>query len=365
MNRATLLSLCCLLAIGAVSDVSAKLKPITTPPAAKENDMPMSGNRKAESTTPSKKNGGYIAVEGFYWKASEDGLEYATRIDSFSNQGQISTETQKYPEFSWDPGFRVEAGYLAGTHDEWVVSALWTRFNTDAKGKTSGDGVTSILIPAWAPVFFDVGQGPNSIFWVNGKTKQNLHYNTVDVTLGRDCFITTRFKTHPFLGVRYASINQHNRSTFLGTPQDTLTIKGKNDYFGVGLRAGNNLLWSFTDHWGILGGCSGALVYGEFDIKQSGAESRTPITFMLSNKFNAARINLEGALGLQWQNSVSFWSEKKYHVCVAAFYEVNEWFSVNELSAYVANTSANSVSYISRKGNLFLQGFNLRVDFEF
>lgn len=292
-------------------------------------------------------SGWNIAADFIYWRADEDGLEYG------KSGGKLHR-----PDTAWSPGFKFGVGYTFGNQDFWDVFLRWTFFQTHQHGHEHGS-----LHPWWSPTLL----GPKA---KHASSKWRLHYNTLDLELGRDYFISKSIALRPHLGLRGALIWQHYDAKYKGVFAEgtfLTNIKAKNNFGGVGVRAGAQLFWHFTEDWSVIGSLAGALLYGHFNIDQDlkgvvgGGHSHKDINQELSR----VAPNLEASLGFQWE---TFFSEDRYRVAVSLAYEFTEWFSQNQMSRQelIDGNGQVGVTHFDRNnGDLGLQGATLEVRFDF
>ncbi|MBS0650421.1 MAG: hypothetical protein JSR93_04600, partial [Verrucomicrobia bacterium] len=310
----------------------------------------------------------FFRGEFLYWNAELEGLDYVIRSKSISGAASpapfdIAPTMKKgkalYPDFSWDPGFRIGIGYHI-PHDQWDICLNWTRFQTDASDSSyppSGGSIDG----TWLLTSFGSSATFASAHW-------KLDYDVLDLELGRFYYLTRALSARPFIGLRGVWIDQHYRTTYNGIsvsrgfflpPAITnIRLKMKNDYEAFGLRAGSNLDWAFNRHWSLIGEASVSLVYGFFDVSQKSSISNPIAPFEIDSKeeFHTTKANFEVAIGLQWN---TYFAKDRYHLVIAGTYEFIEWFSQNQLTRF-----SGSYRFPSH-GNLMLQGGTFSARFEF
>ncbi|MGE0670783.1 MAG: Lpg1974 family pore-forming outer membrane protein [Parachlamydiales bacterium] len=303
---------------------------------------------------------------GLYWKAEQEGMEYAVKSpDPFASgvmhKGKLLTH-----DFDWNGGFRVGIG-LHLPYDSWELKALWTRYcnSSTVHHHTSN--------PDFSPTFFSL---PNvAWFATHAKSHYSIEYNTVDATLQRDYFVSRSLTLRPIFGVRGAWIDQHFSQHFHGGPggiglfgpaTGTQKVHVKNDFWGAGIFGGINLNFCFNRQWSIYGDLAGSLLWGHFDVKVknritgvniSGAHPSGNVKSETSN----LKANVQTGLGLQWQTT---FSKSRYRLLFSAGYEILFWFSQNNAPRFVFPGTLNN-GYYESNGSLTLQGGTFRGLFEF
>jgi hypothetical protein len=304
-------------------------------------------------SAPYLKHGGWsVAGDFIYWRADEDGLEYA-------KEGH----TIHRPRNSWDAGFKAGIGYTFGEQDFWDLFLRWTYFQTHQTGEAKG----KTLLPWWSPTLLGPSATKASADWT-------LHYNTLDLELGRDYFLCKTIALRPHLGLRGALIKQHYDAKYDGVfligavPTAFPTeFKAENKFAGAGVRVGAQLAWHFTREWAVTGSLAGALLYGHFDVKQEldDVVGAVPSDAHLNQELSRVAPNLEAGLGIQWE---TFFHCDRYRVAVSLGYEFTEWFSQNQMSRteLIDGNGQTGVTHFDKaNGDLGLQGATLEVRFDF
>lgn len=331
-----------------------------------------------EITPPVGRSGEmFVTADFLYWSARQDGLEFAsTGITSASENSSApisAKDGKKYqPEREWDPGFRVGLGRTLG-HDGWDLYANYTWFYNDADGSNKNSKalpgvVENSFIETWAlpaaitPYLVGAFRGGLS----SVQATWNLHFNVVDLELGRNFFISNSLKLRPNFGLKAAWLDQKYKlianAAFQSGQSGTKVIHlhQKQDFWGIGTRAGLNSAWQFTKSWSIVGDIAITALYGQFDnhrkdtmIKDAGASPDVTYTpTNISEEFYTLQPVVELALGLRWETRVS---NDRYHIGFQAGWEEQVWFDHNR---YITLGDDHS-------GNLAMQGLTLKGCFGF
>lgn len=327
-------------------------------------------------SNPSLHRGGVLLRGDFlYWRADQEGLEYAVKSTLNSTIPRIKSHILK-PEVEWSPGFRAGIGYTFATQDFWDVMALWTHFQTHHSDhesvnlKTTDLQNSPLIVPWWGATILGSSANSASVHW-------NLNYNTYDLDLGRNYFVAKTFSVHPFLGLRGATINQHYHAKYNAFSTQTLlftrtSFHAETDFWGIGAHVGTALQWRCNRFFSFIGNLGGSLLYADFKIHERyraliGANP-TQITKMpLREHITTGAFNVEAMLGFEWEK---FFYENKYRLSIAAGYEWSEWFSQNRLTKVDVSTELNPPAgtpdqFHKTSGNLSLQGANLQVRWDF
>ncbi|NNM43986.1 MAG: hypothetical protein HKM07_06550 [Chlamydiae bacterium] len=320
-------------------------------------------------------------------------------------------------DFKWEPGFKFGLGLVWGERDQYDLMLNWTwiRPKATANSRTYdqlpavnlatsltpaniastlqalvGGILEGAAIPGYASLF---SGGPAR----HASSKWRLHYNTVDLEFGRNFFLGKNLTLRPHIGLRGAWLNQRLDNTYLpklgtvalGTPVSlgafnvnslaitNATMNGEDEYHAVGLRAGADVYWNFTNHFAAYGKVSGSILYGYEEIEQnftintsvnvSGIPGSTSVNvnFPVDNNYRATshttKTTLQGILGLMWHTG---FEDSGCHFYVSAGYEVNEWFHLNNFRTINENAFVFETKTI-RKGNLGLHGLTVDVRLDF
>jgi len=284
-------------------------------------------------SAPYLHTGGFAAEADFiYWRVDEEGLDYVLTSNG-------SSSTFHRPEISWDPGFKFGAGYTWGDQDFWDLFLRWTHLNTHQQGEKKA---SSALIPVWSPTV--LGQAlKSSVDW-------KVRYNTLDLELGRNYFVSKTLALRPYIGMRAAAILQHYEAKYFLSAH----MKAQNNFRGIGARAGTLLRWHFTQDWSVIGAVAGSLLYGSFDLHQKVDD------FGFKDEFSKVATNLEASLGFEWEY---FFCDDDYRVAISVAYEFSEWFSQNRMKQFNLIEGVTTVG--SQNGDLGLQGGTFQVRFDF
>lgn len=310
--------------------------------------------------------GVFLTADALFWKASQDGLEYAVDIPVASSLPPAQQNGKlKDLNFKWGWGFRAGIGYNL-PYDGWDLYLNWTRFHKTASSHVQS-APEGTLEPLWLPATYTSG---NNLFADTASARWRLHYDTLDLELGRSYFVSHALALRPFIGMRGAFIHQNVRYHF--TPQNfsffnPFTTKGRNNFNAFGLRAGVGLNWFFNSQWSLFGNASATLAQGVFDValKMSAKRDNPALDagnlLREKNSFHRVKTNLEAAIGLTWE---SYFSCSRYHLALSLAYEVVQWINQNQLrEAFFPQNFLGS--FIPHNGDLGLHGGTFAARFDF
>lgn len=155
-----------------------------------------------------------IEVAALYWKADQDGMEYAVenqvQIPSQNSSiGQVNNLVDaeyKTPKFEYNWGFRLGLGYCT-TCDGWDIGVSWTRFKGKGNSCDEAEGEENIsLLPLWSA--FNSLNG--RILYANEiNTHFNLQIDSVQIELGRDFWVSRYLSFRPHVGISIAKLDQN------------------------------------------------------------------------------------------------------------------------------------------------------------
>ena len=215
----------------------------------------------------------FITGEFLWWKGMQEGLRYATSgvliQPGTSLNGSGKSHSVHYP---WKPGFRVGVGFYPN-HDGWDIYARYTWFHshsTDQAREASGNMLPlTVTIPGFTYV------SVNGV--TSARSQWDLHYNVIDLELGRNFFVSRYLKTRLFFGLRgtwtYQDWNTRftsNQITFgSGNPlPGTITTNQDQDSWGIGMRMGLNGTWTFYKGFSIVSDASFSGIWVDYDVKR-------------------------------------------------------------------------------------------------
>lgn len=339
-----------------------------------------------------------IEASALYWKANQDGMEYAIQSDmSFQTSGQVTDLNGLYnfdyktPKFQYAPGFKLGVSYYSPC-DGWDIGIRWISFNGKASSEDQaveealiGDPIDHVLIALWVnfknPRQLQVGL-PFFVNKINTKWKSNL--DVIDLVLGREFWASKLFTLHPYVGIRGLQIKQkfcleHKGGILSDLIFNPIQLNNEitldNDFKGIGLVSGFDCNWHFGCGWSLYNELGASIVYGEFDIKhdEQNREAVSPFskTKILETKncFRASRGILDFALGLEYSALVC---DCKYGIMTKLGWEQHLFFDQNQMWRVVRKENPpsqlipNSATVFSqRRGTLSTQGLTLTFKFLF
>lgn len=331
-----------------VSTLEAKMSTISTQTA-----LGSRGARMASAAPQIDSYGFYVTADFLYWNLIEGGTEYA--LTDKTTPGNIPFKGKsKEINFDWDPGFRVGVGYQLEEHDGWDGYLNFTWFQTEESSHAHAPSEGS-LIPLWGFPFTNDA--------TRAKVSWEFDFYTLDFELGRRYFVSKYLSVRPEFGIKSAWIYQHVKASFTdiaASGTDILKVRRKNDFWGIGPRAGVDATWFFNNHFSFYGMGSAALLWGDFDVHEKEKEAianRELINF--NADFHSIVPTAQLLLGFQWESN---FNEARNHFKILLAYEFQYWWRQNQMLDFESAGSFNPDRFSE---DVSLQGLTLNVRFDF
>lgn len=196
-----------------------------------------------------------IYADFIYWQsraANLDFVESNVLMDSapVTSQGQVY-----YPSFSYMPGFKVGLAFDVG-HDNWDINVDYTWLNGDG-GKNSASGTyDEPYLAATRETIFEPGVNDEL---VQADGNFGYHYNLINLSLGRNYYISEYLTLRPYFGIsgawdKTSSLVHYTYYANDAGEEGTYVSQNYNqNYWGVGFNTGLNTAWCFDENWSIYG----------------------------------------------------------------------------------------------------------------
>lgn len=331
----------------------------------------------------------FVFGEVLAWKASQDDMTYAVELNQTAapTSNQVTDGNGRHWKGKWGAGFRVGLGYNM-THDGWDTVLTWTHFNKrgeDENGQCDDCGCTTGI---FNPVFFPkeysaLSTAPAYSLAADGTWKVNL--NMVDLELGREFFVSKWLTLRPHVGLRGAWVRQKfgveyeggNVATPYGTGgggsgvlagANSLDFETmKNNFWGVGLRAGLDTNWGLGAGWSIFGKLAMSAVWGKFKVNEV-ANVQNEITgtsanvMNITNRFSVLRPIADWNLGLRYDTT---FADDTWAWGIWAGWEQHYFWSQNKLFKFVGNGTGTAGIIDENDGDLSFAGVNVGMSFDF
>jgi hypothetical protein len=316
----------------------------------------------------------YFHVDGLAFQAKQDGMDFSIQNSNTVaagnpiGHGRVNGFSSDDSDWDYNPGVRVGLGFYLD-HDAWCIDLNWTWLHVTNYAR----GNTSIATGSVAPLWL-LGSGtPAAQVGADSSANWEAKYNTIDLRLTKPYYVSRYLVVNPHFGLRGGWIDQHFSVDYSGTSASARTVHhGENDFWGIGTRAGIDTDWILGKGWALFGNIAASMLFGKFEIDQNLTIPSVGTGFDINHDFYQNTPNFEIVLGLGWG---MHFNKHRNHVGLRAAYEFHEWFDQLNLRKFTSGsvgtptaatpvaTGAYTNDTVSR-GNLTLNGFSLRVQFD-
>lgn len=276
-------------------------------------------------------NGYFLTLDILYWHAKVGGTEYSYTDNDLSFTLPVIGRTRDLG-FGWDWGVRFGAGYNF-EYGGWDTYVNFTLFDTNDGQKTTA-GLNGTVIPLRGTSYIVDGDfSSHSFTHCNEATSQfDLDFERIDVELGRNYFISKELALRPHFGLVTAWINEDQVTRYTGGSVlgiNTVNVKDRNDFWGIGIRTGLNTKWFIGNGFSIFGNASGALVYGYYEVQHKEWYTPSPTNYLRLNA-NMHRFSptAQLTLGLSYEQ---YLNNDKQHISLSLGYDVQYWWRQNQM----------------------------------
>lgn len=298
--------------------------------------------------------GFYLNVDPVIWQARVNGTGIAVQTkgseDFFNGQGQSRVQNLNY---DWDWGFRLGVG-VNTNHDAWDVLLQWTHWSTDAKRDFSGSTNFSHF---GHPETLD-GLSANAV-----NSKWRLQYDLLDLEAAREFWISPCVSMRPFGGLRTAWIDQKQFDVDLEDLSlpiySRYSIQQSDRFWGIGIRSGLDMQWGFGYGFSLFNNFAGNLLYSFHSVKHK-EKGDGDLLFDVENFFHIGSSIFDMQLGVRYD-----WisCDSCYHVGLDLGWELHWLPGQNQFLLFVDDEMP--AKYVSNQGDLGIQGYFLKVRFDF
>lgn len=291
-------------------------------------------------------DGIHVRAAILFWHLNAGGSDIAVSLKGPADR----VDKIHSAHFDWDFGYQAGIGYTF-EHDAWDVLLNFTWFQTTASTTAHGGLSPQKGVP------FTIHAAAIHCNW-------HVHYNVLDLELGRCFFVSKYLSVRPQFGIETSWIDQRRNLAVHRHGQARIRrahIHGKNSFWGIGPRAGVNGTWYFGRHFSTLGVISSSLQWGDFDVRTKESIVKNPAKkrqIKVDGNFHTLVPNAEMKLGIGWDANIL---EGKNHVGVSLFYEFQYWWRQNQF----INEPFKTVSFQHESEDLAIQGLTLDFRFDF
>jgi len=311
--------------------------------------------------------GVFATLDFLYFYARENDLAYANVMKtvhrsavSFPMTATVPS-SYKHVDTKWKPGVRVGLGWNMEC-DGWDLYANWTYYKGEGKGSTSVTPFNTAfptlgnqgVLPLWTDnaIFYANATSPAFGLFNSMSAKWDFTFNSIDVEMGRRYYLSECFTMRPYTGLRAT----WTRTNFTLNGKDTINVvpavpattppqiagfydlstkdSFTNHNWGVGLLAGFQPVFYFTEEFCLYANADAALLWGKFrnttkrsySSHQNGAALDVDFSASANGDFAGIQPMLDLALGVRWE---TYWCEKRYGFELDAGWEHHVLFNHN------------------------------------
>lgn len=289
----------------------------------------------------------FLTFDVLYWKPFVGGTEFAYTDNNPQLEYPIKGRTKEMDfDFNW--GARVGLGYDFN-FDGWDLYANYTHFGSGDSNSTSSGGCNnSIVVPLRGGICPDpdANAGVQSTFIATkAKSQYQIEFDSVDVQLGRNYFLSKMLSMRPFWGAKIAWIDLDQVTRYCGstgvTPgpfcgvnvvalgPNTIKISEDSNFKGVGPEVGFNSKWFLAKGFSFFADGLGALLYGFFDVDHKESYS------LISDRRIRLSANTHKMIPtVQIFSGVSydiFFNDDKEHIGFRIGYDGQYWWRANQM----------------------------------
>ncbi|MEM8727997.1 MAG: Lpg1974 family pore-forming outer membrane protein [Chlamydiota bacterium] len=262
-----------------------------------------------------------LHIEPIYWYHRTNGTQFACSNRSLTTPFVLKGKT-KDMNFGWNWGFRIGAGKNIG-FDQWDIFGHFTFYRNRVSGSASS-GQENILIPLQGSLITELDVS-------SAKSNYSLDLYNIDVELGKCYHVNEKLSFRPFVGLKSASIEQHQaiRYTEEALSRNSTDLNGDCEYRGIGVRTGVGSKRHLLDGWYLKGMFSGAVLYGFFTIehREKITPSREDRIKIDDNKHRFAPM-VQWLLGTGWG---IYFNRKENYLDLGVSYEGMYWWRQNQM----------------------------------
>ncbi|PCI92752.1 MOMP family protein [Candidatus Aerophobetes bacterium] len=345
-----------------VHDLEKQMKQVRTETAS------TTYGAQTASARPNVTAGGYgffLTFDVLYFQGRVGGTEYAYTDQDIAGLLPVSGRVKEV-DFKWDWGFRAGVGYNFD-HGDWDALANYTYFNNNTSSMVTGE-LNGVVIPL---------RGTDEITEVNANNVEfslaqkatvefKFSFDRIDLELGRNFFVSRNLSFRPHAGLVTAWINLKELVRYTGGTQldnNTVHVKDRNDFWGIGPRVGANGKWHLTNGFSIMADASGGLVYGHYGVQHKNWFSADPENQRVRLSANMHRFapTAQIKLGIAYDKYIY---NDKQHFSISLCWDTQYWWRVNQMLRAGQEVRGRTI-YTRASEDVSLQGVALNVKWNF
>lgn len=310
--------------------------------------------------------GFYLSFDVLYFQARVGGTEYAYTDQDPAASLPVSGRLREM-DFKWDWGFRAGVGYNF-EHGNWDALANYTYFYNNSSTMVTGEQFGVVVPVRGSDEITDTPTNTfiNDFYFAQKATAQfKFAFDRIDLELGRNFYVSRNLSFRPHLGLVSAWINLKEYVQYTGGTQignNTVHVKDRNDFWGIGPRVGANGKWYLTNGFSLMGSASGALTYSYYEVQHKEWYSAAPDTARIKLSGNMHRFSPTAQIKLGLAYDAYIYNDKQ-HIGVSLCWDTQYWWRVNQMISTGGQPNYTPISRYSE--DVSLQGIALNVRWDF
>ena len=299
------------------------------------------------SCQPACCGNGFISAGLLYWRPFVGGIDECGSgnvSESIASDGRVISRFNgraRNPDFDWDPGFRIGAGYEFACSN-WDVAVFYTYFRSRSHDSNSPDSDSS------SSDSYRFDNRENRLRW-------NINFDLIDVVAGYEADVGSCFMFRPFIGLRGARIDQkvhrgHFQSSdgYFSRSRDHFGGRNHEKFSGLGPLLGIEADWNIGCGFQLYANASTSWLYGKFHVRLNEVDNFEYLDNFchISKNLDANLANFDAGLGVRWETCFC----GDIQLMLQLGFEHHQYFNYNRIGDY---------------GDLCFDGVNFSAGIEF
>lgn len=283
--------------------------------------------------------GGFLSADLLYWRPFVGGVDKCSSnvSDELTPDGRVISRFHgkvRNPDFNWDPGFRVGAGYAFACNN-WDVGVFYTHFDSNtSRGRSRGNHSNSSSSSFKNFTSYGPANRERRIRW-------NINFNVIDLVAGYQANAGSCFTFRPFIGLRGARIDQKlhrghfpidSSGYFSSNRHDHFGIKNHEKFTGIGPLLGIEADWPIGCGFKLYASAATSWLYGKFRVRQDEFDRFAYLDDFarISKNLDTDLANFDAGFGIRWETCFC----GDWHLALQLGLEHHQYFNYNRLGEY-------------------------------
>jgi len=287
-----------------------------------------------------------IGLEALYMEPTNADFQYAQVSNGAS---PTSTQSNKSVNSSHDWGGTIDVAYMfPGSSRDVKLSYTHLHMddnsaNTNIVGQPTASSITNPFTDRTT-----IGPLGDLSDYEHANGTSDYDYDSIDLVFGQWIRIGERVDMHPFGGLRWSQIDEHDKGIYTAVNGNRAIGKIKSDFSGIGPRAGLDAAVHVGSGVSIVGTVGASLLVGDIDTKitnRNYVDGTADTGFTYKNDENAHVIpELDARLGINYTYNF----DPATALGVELGYQAVNYFDVSDkdfIDAATPNTINNSEDF--------------------